>query len=50
MDFSKFGKKTPRRIHIIKNHSFWISYHRYIKEQNLEKEINREEIENYKIS
>ena len=24
MDFSNFRKRTPRRIHIIKNHSIWI--------------------------
>ena len=49
MDFSKYGKKTPRRIHISKNHSIWISISEEIKEQNLKKEIDWEERENSKI-
>ena len=46
MDFSKFRKKTPRRIHIIKNHSIWISIRREIKEQNLRRKFDHKEREN----
>ena len=43
MDFSKFEKKTPRRLHGIKNHSIGISIHGEIKEQNLERKFNHDE-------
>ena len=45
-----FKNKTWRRIHIIKNHSIYISIRREIKEQNKEWEINHEERELDKIS
>ena len=43
MNFSVFGKKTPRKIHEIKNCSIWICIHREINEQNLGIKIDREE-------
>ena len=44
-DFNRFGKKTPRKIHEIKNRLIWISIHGEIK-----REINYEERENNKNS
>ena len=49
MDVSKFRKKTLKRIHIIKNHSIWISIGREINERNLGKKFDREERENIKF-
>ena len=40
-----FFIKNPRKIHEIKNHSIWISMHEEIKEQNLERKIDREDRE-----
>ena len=42
-DFSRFENKTPRKIHIIKNHAIWISIFGEIKERNLGKKIDCEE-------
>ena len=44
-DFSNFRKRTPRRIHRLKNHSrnAQISICGEIKEQKLERKIDREE-------
>ena len=39
-DFSRFGKKTPRRIHRIKNHAIGISILEEIKENKI-REKNR---------
>ena len=43
-------KKTPRKIHIIKNHLIQINIHKEIKEKNQERKINREEREFDKMS
>ena len=45
-DFGKFRINTPRKIHIIKNHSIWISIHREIEEQNLDIKFDHQEREN----
>ena len=37
MDFDRFGKRTKKRIHEIKNHSIWINIRREIKEQKLDR-------------
>ena len=49
-NFSKFVKKTQRRVHGIKNCSIWIIILGEIKEKNQEREIDHEERENSKIS
>ena len=48
--FIIFIKKTPRKIHRIKNISIWISICKEIKERNMEIEIDREEWQNGRIS
>ena len=45
MEINIFDNKTPRRIHIIKNHSIWISICVVIKEQTQEKKFDCEERE-----
>ena len=45
MEINIFDNKTPRRIHIIKNHSIWISICIVIKEQTQEKKFDCEERE-----
>ena len=39
MNFGRFGKQTPRRIHGIKNHSIWIKIRGEIKEKKLERKL-----------
>ena len=48
-DFSKLGKKTPRRTHRIKNHLVWISI-REEMEQILGRKFDLEEREFEKTS
>ena len=43
--FGRFIKKTRIQIHIIRNHTNLISIHGEIKEQNLERKIDRKERE-----
>ena len=50
MNLSVFGKKTPRRIHSIKNFSIWICIRGEIKERNKGRKIDREERENIEKS
>ena len=47
MDFSRYGKRTPRKIHIIKNHLIWIKILGEIKEQKLGRKsiVKREKTE-----
>ena len=42
LGFSRFGKRTPRQIHGIKNHSIWIKIHGEIKEWKLGRKSQEE--------
>ena len=46
MEITIFGKKTPRKIHGIKNCSIWICISKEIKEPNQGRKFNWEEREN----
>ena len=48
-EIEDFRKRTPRGIHIIKNHSIWIKIRREIKEQKLWRKTECEERENKKF-